>query len=53
MGKNKRPRVPLREEKKQMAEAGLDWKNWLVKEKDNTSFTVISKRSGQRRVILK
>lgn len=53
MGKDNRPRVPTREEKKQIAKAGLDWKNWLVTEQDNISFTVLSKKSGRKRVILK
>lgn len=48
----KQPRKPVLEEKKQIAAAGLDWKNWSVQEKDNSSITLVNKKSGRKRVIL-
>jgi len=36
-----------------MVAAGLDWKNWNVLEEDNLSITVISKKAGRKRVLLK
>lgn len=53
MGKDNRPRVPTREEKKQIAKVGLNWNTWLILNQDNISLTLISKKSGRRRVILK
>lgn len=49
----KNPRKPTREQKKIIADSRLDWKNWLVKEEDNVSLALISKKSGRIRVILK
>lgn len=48
----KQPRKPVLEEKKRIAAAGLDWKNWSVLEKDNNSITLVNKKSGRRRVII-
>lgn len=46
-------RKPTREQKKIMVGAGLDWHTWLVVEEDNISLTLISKKSGRRKVVLK
>lgn len=51
--REKRPKKPTLEQKKRIAAAGLKWESWLVKEEDNISLTVKSKRSGQIRVIFK
>ena len=51
MGK-KRPRHPTLAEKKAISKAGLLPENWWVQDADNNAVTLISKRSGQRRVIL-
>ena len=53
MSKAKRVRKPTLEQKKLMVAAGLDWKNWNVMEEDNLSVTVISKKAGRKRVLLK
>lgn len=53
MAKTKRVKNPTRAQKIIMAAAGLDWKNWNVLEEDNLSITVISKKAGRRRVLLK
>lgn len=44
---------PTLEQKKIMTKAGLDWHTWNVAGEDNVSLTLISKKSGRRRVILK
>lgn len=44
---------PTLEQKKIMSKNGLDWHTWNVAEEDNISLTLISKKSGRRRVILK
>lgn len=49
----KNPRKPTRAQKKIMIDAGLDWHTWLVVGEDNISLTLISKKSGRRRVLLK
>lgn len=49
----KNPRKPTRAQKKIIVEAGLDWHTWLVLDEDNISLTLISKKSGKRKVVLK
>ncbi len=49
----KQPKRPTREQKKVISEAGLDWTTWSVLGEDNISLTLVSKKSGRRRVILK
>lgn len=49
----KQPKKPTLAQKKIIAAAGLDWKNWSVLEEDNISLALISKKSGRRRVLLK
>ena len=49
----KNPKKPTRAQKKIMVGAGLDWHTWLVVEEDNISLTLISKKSGRRKVVLK
>lgn len=44
---------PTLAQKKLMKANGLDWKTWNVAHEDNLSLTLISKKSGRRRVILK
>ena len=53
MAKTNRLKNPTRAQKAIMSAAGLDWKNWHVYDEDNISITVVSKRSGRRRVLLK
>ena len=53
MSKAKRVKNPTRAQKIIISAAGLDWKNWNVMEEDNLSITVISKKAGRRRVLLK
>lgn len=53
MSKAKRLKNPTRAQKESISAAGLDWRNWQVLEEDENSITVISKRSGRRRVIPK
>lgn len=48
-----RVKKPTLEQKKIMTKAGLDWHTWNVADEDNVSLTLISKKSGRRRVILK
>lgn len=43
----KQPRKPVLTEKKMIAAAGLDWKNWSVLERDNNSITLVNKKSGR------
>jgi len=49
----KQPKKPTLAQKKIIKAAGLDWKTWNVADEDNISMTLISKKSGQRRVIFK
>ena len=49
----KQPKKPTLEQKKLMSENKLRWEHWSVLMEDNISITVISKRSGKRRVLLK
>ena len=53
MSKTKRLKNPTRKQKEIIVKAGLDWKNWHVYDEDNISLTVVSRRSGRRRVLLK
>lgn len=49
----KQPKKPTLAQKKIIKAAGLEWKTWNVADEDNISMTLISKKSGQRRVIFK
>ena len=49
----KQPKKPNLRQKKAISAVGLDWKTWSVLEEDNLSITLISKKSGRRRAILK
>ena len=49
----KNPRKPARVHKISMTNAGLDWHTWLVVKEDNISLTLISKKSGRKKVRLK
>ena len=49
----KQPKKPVLAQKKIIKAAGLDWRTWNVLNEDNISLTVISKKSGQRRVLPK
>ena len=49
----KNPKKPTREQKKIIADSGLNWRNWLVAGEDNISLALINKESGRRRVVLK
>lgn len=51
--KMKQPKKPTLAQKKIIKAAGLEWKTWNVADEDNISMTLISKKSGQRRVIFK
>lgn len=53
MSKTKKLKNPTRAQKIIMSAAGLDWKNWYVYDEDNISLTVVSKRSGRKRTLLK
>ncbi len=44
---------PTLGQKKIMTKNGLDWHTWNVANEDNVSLTLISKKSGRKRVILK
>ena len=48
-----RTKKPTLAQKKLMKEHGLDWRTWNVAEEDNLSITLISKKSGRKRVLLK
>ena len=50
--KHKMPKKPTLKQKKKIAEAGLKWENWLVKDEDNISLALVNKQSGKIRVIL-
>ena len=45
------PKKPTLEQKKAIKEAGLDPKTWNVGNVDNISMTLISKKSGRKKVI--
>lgn len=49
----KQPKKPTLEQKKIIRAVGLDWHTWNVAGEDNVSITLISKKSGRRKVILK
>lgn len=49
--KHNRATKPTLEQKKKIAEAGLRWENWLVKEEDNISLALVNKQSGKIKVI--
>ena len=49
----KQPKKPTLAQKKIISAAGLEWRAWNVAGEDNISLTLISKKSGKRRVILK
>lgn len=49
----KQPKKPTLAQKKIIKAAGFDWKTWNVAEEDNISMTLISKKSGRRKVIFK
>ena len=51
--KEMRTKKPTLAQKKLMKAHGLDWKTWNVVEEDNLSTTLISKKSGRRRVLRK
>lgn len=48
-----RVKKPTLAQKKLMKAAGLDWNTWNVAAEDNISITLISKKSGRKRVLLK
>lgn len=48
-----RVKKPTLAQKKIMKAAGLDWNTWNVAAEDNISITLISKKSGRKRVLLK
>ena len=49
----KQPKRPTREQKQLIKENRLDWHNWMVAGEDNMAITIVSKKSGRRRVLLK
>ncbi len=49
----KQPKRPTLAQKKLMKENKLDWHNWMVAHEDNMAITVISKKSGRKRVLFK
>lgn len=44
---------PTLEQKKIMTKNGLNWHTWNVADEDNISLTLVSKKTGRRKVILK
>lgn len=44
-------RKPTRAQKKKIADAGLDWKNWLVVSESDEELIICNKKSERRRVI--
>lgn len=48
-----RAKKPTLAQKKLIKARGLDWNTWNVVEEDNLSITLISKKSGRRRVVFK
>lgn len=49
----KQPKKPTRENKVLMSKHGLVPNNWMVLSESKTDLTVISRNSGQRRVLMK
>lgn len=49
----KQPRKPTRENKELMSKHNLVVDNWMVLSESKTDITLISRRSGQRRVLEK
>lgn len=49
----KQPKKPTLAQKKIIRAAGLDWGTWNVSNEDNISMTLISKKTGKRRIIFK
>lgn len=47
----KQPKKPTRTQKEAIMAAGLDPKTWNVGNVDNISMTLISKKSGRKKVI--
>ena len=48
-----RAKKPTLAQKKLMKTHGLDWKTWNVEKEDDASITLISKKSGRRRILHK
>ena len=48
-----RTKKPTLAQKKLMKVNGLDWNTWNVVKEDDSSMTLISKKSGRRRVLHK
>ena len=48
-----RVKKPTLAQKKLMKAHGLDWNTWNVEKEDDTSISLISKKSGRRRVLHK
>lgn len=48
-----RVKKPILAQKKLMKANGLDWNTWNVLKEDNILLTLISKKSGRKRVLLK
>ena len=48
-----RAKNPTLAQKKLMKAHGLDWNTWNVVKEDNLSITLISKKSGRRKVLFK
>lgn len=49
----KQPKKPTLAQKKIMRKEGLDWKDWNVAQEDNLSITVVEKKTGKRKCLLK
>ena len=50
--KHKMLKKPTRKQKEIIEKAGYRWDNWLVKEADNLTITIVHKKTGTRKVIL-
>ena len=48
-----RVRKPVREEKKKISAAGLDWKEWNVLASITNGILVVHKTTGERKVVPK
>lgn len=48
-----RAKKPTLAQKKLMKANGLEWTTWNVLDEDNNSITLVSKKSGRKRVLLK
>lgn len=48
-----RAKKPTLAQKKLMKSNGLDWNTWNVVKEDDSSMTLISKKSGRKRTIYK